>query len=174
MTGSEVLLPSTIDELLVRIHDARAVLDAVADPLSAAERETPLGGGWSVKLHLAHIADWEAGILALLRRESRIEAMGLTQALWDSDDTAAMNALMAERSEAEPLADVRYRYGNVHQDLVERIRSMADADLKLPYSHFQPSETPQNSEPIHQEIAWDTFAHYLDHARWIREGLAAG
>lgn len=174
MTGAEGVLPSSIDELLERIQDARTELDGVVAPLSPSRMEEPLGGGWSVKLHLAHISDWETGIVAVLRRESRVEAMGLTQALSDVDDTDAMNALMAERAEAEPLADVLYRYGKVHQDLVERIRSMPDADLQLPYSHFQPSQSSPNSTTILQEIAWDTFTHYPDHARWIGEALASG
>ncbi|MEP7216153.1 MAG: DinB family protein [Anaerolineaceae bacterium] len=180
MTHTDDPADATISELLERIAEARAVLDEVVAPLSADEREVPLGGSWSVKLHLGHIADWEVGILALLRRESRLEAMGLTQALWagqfggnDAGHTDAMNATMTERSAAQSLAGVILRYDHVHHDLVERLATMADADLQLPYSHFAPEASPADPAPILNWIAGNTFGHYPEHAQWIRERLAA-
>ena len=165
---------ATIAELLDRIAEARAVLDDVVEPLSPAEREEPLGGGWSAKLHLGHIADWEAGILALLRSESRIDAMGLTKAHWDAnDETDVVNTVMADRDQKRALADVLFRYDRVHQDLVEQIATMADSDLQLAYAHFAPDESPANPAPILGWIAGNTFEHYSEHAEWIREGLAA-
>ena len=150
------------------------MLDDVVAPLSDAEHERPLGGGWSVKLHLAHIADWEAGILALLRHESRLDAMGLTQAMWDGGDTDAMNADMAARAKQTPLDEVLFRYGFVHQELVGEIADMADSDLQLPYSSFHAGANAGNPAPILNWIAGNTFEHYPEHAQWIREGLAAG
>ncbi len=180
MTGTENPADATIKELLGRIAEARSVLDEVVAPLTPAEREEPFGGSWSVKLHLGHIADWEVGILALLRKESRFAAMGLTQALWegqfgsnDAGHTDAMNAAMAGRTSQQSLADVLFRYGKVHQDLVEQIAGMADADLQLPYSHFAPEATPANLAPILGWIAGNTFEHYPEHAQWISEGLSA-
>lgn len=177
---SEGPADATINELLERIAEARAVLDGVVAPLSPEQREAPLGGSWSVKLHLGHIADWEVGILALLRGEPRLPAMGLADARWerqfggeDAGHTDAMNAAMAERSEKQTLDEVLLRYDKVHQDLVERLATMADADLQLPYSHFAPGTTPANPAPILGWIAGNTFEHYPEHAQWIREGLAA-
>ncbi|MEP6870915.1 MAG: DinB family protein [Anaerolineaceae bacterium] len=179
MTRTENPADATIKELLERIAEAREALDEVIAPLSPAERDAPLGGSWSVKFHLGHIADWEVGILALLRNESRLAAMGLTPAFarqFSSDDageTDAMNAAMAERTAKQSVADVLFRYDKVHRDLVAHLATMADADLQLAYSHFAPEATPANLAPILRWIAGNTFGHYPEHAQWIREGLAA-
>ncbi|MEO6397278.1 MAG: ClbS/DfsB family four-helix bundle protein [Tepidiformaceae bacterium] len=174
MTRSENPADATVAELLERIAEARAVLDEVVAPLSDAERERSLGGAWSVKLHLAHIADWEVGILALLRHESGVEAMGLTEALWKGGDTDAMNEAMATRAEQTSLDEVLSRYGNVHRELVSQIEGMADSDLQLPYSHFHAGANEGDTAPILGWIAGNTFGHYPEHAQWITEGLADG
>ena len=178
MTQSDDPADATVKELLERIADARGVLDEVMAPLSPAEREEPLGGSWSVKLHLGHIADWEVGILALLRNESRLAAMGLTPAFArqfgssDAGDTDAMNAAMADRTAKQSLADVLFRYDRVHENLVAQLATMADTDLQLPYSHFAPEATPADPAPILNWIAGNTFEHYAEHTQWIAEGLA--
>lgn len=172
MTPSDDPANATVKDLLQRIADTRAVLDGVVVPLSPAQREAPLGGKWSVKLHLAHVADWEVGILALLQGEGRVQAMGLTQALWDAGDTDAMNATMADRAERQPLEDVMIRYREIHRNLVRHIGGMADADLQLPYEHFQPGAHPSNPAPILNWIAGNTVDHYPEHAQWITEDLA--
>ena len=174
MSRTEDPRQATVKELIERIAEARGTLDAVVEPLTPSDREVPLGGSWSVKLHLSHIADWEVGILALLRRESRIDAMGLTKALWEAGDTDAMNAAMADRARPHALAEVLTRYESVHEALISEIGTMADGDLQLPYSQFDSTVSPVNAGPILSWIAGNTFGHYPEHARWIREGLAAG
>ncbi len=180
MTRTDNPADATINELLGRIAEARAELDGMVAPLSTEDREAPLDGGWSVKLHLGHIADWEVGILALLRGEPRFAAMGLTQTIWagqfgssDAGHADAMNAAMAERSAAQSLEDVTLRYDNVHHDLVGQLATMSDAGLQLPYSHFAPEASPVDPAPILNWITGNTFEHYSEHAQCIREGLAA-
>ena len=47
---------------------------------------------------------------------------------------------------------------------------MSDADLRKPYSHFQPKD-PEKKGPVIGWVAGNTYEHYAEHIGWIDQLL---
>lgn len=122
--------------------------------------------GWSAADHLAHISAWEASLLALLNGANRQEAQGLSADA--PHDETAINALLQRRSQTTPLSTILVNLFLVHTELLSRLVSMTDAELQLPYSHYQPNDPPHTAEPVVSWVVGNTISHYHDHTRWIR------
>ena len=127
--------------------------------------------GWSVNDHITHLAVWEQGIVALLNRQDRREAMGLDEAAWESHDYDVMNAVIRDREAGRSLDEAIQFLRDVHGQLVARISAMTDADLNAPYSHY--ADDPGNDRPVVGYIVGNTFEHYAEHRPWI-EKIVAG
>lgn len=161
----------TVANLLRRIGDRRGRLEAVLAPLSDEEMSAPRADGWAVRDHLAHIVGWEGSLLALLRGESRALAVGLTPGEYETLDTDAINARILADSRGLPLAEVKRRFAERHEEVLAFLRGMSDAGLMLPYSHYQPNDPPRNENPVIGWIAGNTFGHYEEHLEWIEKSL---
>src|SRR5262245_26217773 len=103
--------PRDTKELLTLIADGWAGLSQRIAPLSAAQLTTPgLGGGWSVKDHLAHLATWEAMLIALLEGKPIHTAFGISRAEYDAlESTDALNAVIVEQHKGFSLDEVMQR-----------------------------------------------------------------
>lgn len=148
-------------------------LHALIEGLPVHEIEQPLGDGWSVKVHIAHIAAWEASTAALLQREHRGDALGVPRELWESEDTDAVNDVIAKRAAARDWVDIERESLATHNQLLTLVESMTQEELDLPYSDYAPYDPPYNATPV---IAWvngNTWDHYNEHIAWITAGLAA-
>lgn len=168
--------PQTKASLVARIEEARRALDQTIRPLSPAQLEAPgPAGGWSVKDHLAHLAAWEQGIAALLRRRPRWEAMGLDLESVLANDEAGINALIEERNKERPLQAVVASFRQAQQDLSDALEPLTDADLFKTYSDYQPDEPGKDSgAAIIGWIIGNTYEHYDEHRRYIEALIAGG
>lgn len=137
-------------------------LDALVESLGPHGLTIRGADGWAVKDHLAHIAAWEHSLIGLLDGRNRLEAMGVPGA---SDETDAINAavwsLHRDKSPDEVLAYSR----QTHALLIQVLSSLSDADLQLPYNHFQPHDPrdPDDNRPVVDWVAGDTYEHYAEH-----------
>jgi hypothetical protein len=150
-------------------------LNALVDSLGPTGLTITGADGWAVKDHLIHIAVWEHSLLALLEGADMHQAMGVGP---DVDEIDAINgAVWAMHRNKTPEEALDY-FHEAHEMLLELLRTMSDADLQLPYNHYQPNEPRDASDnrPALDWVAGDTYDHYAEHIKWInqlRESSAA-
>lgn len=159
------------EELLRRIEVRWQKLQDLLAALVPADWERPLGDGWPVKVHVAHLADWEESLLGLLEKGSRPGAMGIPEELWERHDTDAINQFMAERAMGVTAAASRERLEQTHARVVGVLMGMTEADLLLPYSHYEAGDAPHNANPVVGWVVGNTFGHFDEHIEWIEGGL---
>lgn len=158
-------------ELVRRIEVRWRKLQGLLGALVPADWERPLGDGWPVKVHVAHLADWEDSLLGLLEKRSRAAAMGIPEELWARHDTDEVNRVMADRAMGASPTDCRERLERTHARVVEMVEEMTEADLLLPYSHYQPGEGVENAAPVVGWVVGNTFGHFDEHIGWLEAGL---
>src|SRR5919199_1682272 len=111
-------------------------------------------GDWSVKDILAHVTWWEEEALRhlpLIIKEGRPPRYSTQYGGID-----AFNALMTERKQDLSLADVLQQQEETHRQLIEYIQSV-------------PEEQFTRETPFRHRLRLDTYSHYPQHARAIRE-----
>ncbi len=160
--------PKSKQEALVVMAREREALEKTIAGLSDAQLTAPGAEGWSVKDHLMHVAVWEQGIVALLNKQSRYGAMGLSRDEAQIDDFDAKNALIHERTKSRSLTDVRAAFRDSHQQMLDVLARLTEDDLLKPYSHYAPDEPSDDKRPVFSWIAGNTFGHYAEHREWIQ------
>ena len=143
-------------------------LNSLVDSLGPTGLSITGADGWAVKDHLIHIAAWEHSLLALLDGGDRHEAMGVGR---DVDETDTINAAVwAMHRDKTPDEALDY-FHQTHALLLKRLRTMSDADLQLPYNHYQPNEPRDDSDnrPALDWVAGNTYDHYAEHIDWINQ-----
>lgn len=121
--------------------------------------------GWTAKDHLTHLAAWEDSVWALLEGKPRAEYMGLTPELWATEDYDAINAVLRDKYKDMDIGALRGWFFGVHERLVEKVRSLPEAELMRPYNTYQPG-SKWDLPAIHWVII-DTYEHYEEHREWI-------
>jgi hypothetical protein len=124
--------------------------------------------GWAVKDHLAHIAAWERSLLALVEKRDLAKAMGLRGPTGDMD---AINHELWELHRNQAPDDALAYFRDTHAELMLALSRMSDADLQLPYNHYQPDD-PRDAADDRPVIAWvagDTYEHYAEHVAWMNQ-----
>ena len=122
--------------------------------------------GWTAKDHVIHIAAWEKAALALIEGKSKREALDISEEIWALDEDDPINAVLQERYQAMPLDEVMQTLRQNHERILAKIKSMTDADLMLPFKHYQPHSSSER--PMIDYVQWDTEKHYIDHLPWIQ------
>ncbi len=124
--------------------------------------------GWAVKDHLIHIAAWEHSLIALLEGADRHSAMGVAP---DVNETDAVNAAVWSMHRSKTPEQAVDYFRQTHALLVKRLSTLSDADLQLPYNHFQPQEPrdTDDNRPALDWVAGNTYDHYAEHIDWINQ-----
>ena len=160
---------------LPRIETSWKALDGVVRGLGPGGLTLTGADGWAVKDHLAHVAAWEHSLLALVEKRDLAEAMGLREPTGDIDSlNQSLWELHRDQTPEQALAYFR----NSHARLVTALGRLTDADLQLPYNHYQPHDprAETDNRPLIEWVKGDTYEHYDAHAGWIdqiRESSAA-
>lgn len=152
--------------MMDRMAETRRELESFVGSLTDEQLTRPgKDGGWSVKDHLAHLAMWEAGVAALLRREPRWEAMGLTRDFVSRSSEEEINAAIERRHKALSLAEVRQLFADSHQAMLDTLESLTTEDLHRPVNFYEPGK---NDRPVGGLVIGNTTDHYAEHLPWIR------
>jgi hypothetical protein len=166
--------------LLAKIGETWNALQGFLATLTPMQRTQPAdAAGWTVKDHAIHLSLWEDNLIALLEGRSRIEDFDIPQSTWD-EGSDAINAVLQPRHRDRPWDDVRQAMIASHQRVLDKVASMTEEQLLLPYNHYQPGVHREG--PIIWWINGNTWEHYPEHAEWMRaivgapehEGIVAG
>lgn len=135
---------TALDERIRRSWDElQEAVGALDDGLLTA----PGPEGWSVKDHLAHVARWEEYLVAALEGRDPAAALGLT----GGQDADVENAILHARDAGLSPEEVRRMLADMHAAVVERLRTLDDADLQRHLGL----------------IEGDTWEHFDEHRGWI-------
>jgi len=148
----------TKKQLLDKLEKAWADLKASYAGLSEAQMTEPgVTGTWSVKDILAHVTTWEEEALKMLP----LLREGVTPPRYADayGGLNAFNALMSERKRGLSLSEVLAQLDDTHRRLIEYVHSVPD-DLLTTETRFR------------RRLRLDTYSHYPEHARAIREWRA--
>ena len=169
----EEITPPIKQELITRINEGLSQFLAFRDQYSAEQLELLTDAvGWNARDHITHLAAWADGIAALLRREDRWAAVGVSKALGESQEYDQMNEaneVIAEQHRHLSAAEARRWLVAAHEGLAAAMEPLSDADLLLPYERFVFPFTGDEGNPIMTYIKGDTYEHYQEHALWIEE-----
>ncbi|MCA9912001.1 MAG: ClbS/DfsB family four-helix bundle protein [Anaerolineae bacterium] len=166
---------TTKSALIQHIERDWAAINQFLNTLSAAQWtqiENP--DGWRIQDHVAHLSAWEQSVIAFLTGIPRHEGLGISEALYFSEDVDAMNAAIFERHKHEQPQEVRENFQQTHAKLLALLDPLSDVDLQLPYAHYLPDEPGEGQgPPAITVINNNTTDHYREHLAWMQEMLAA-
>lgn len=171
---TEVKFPKDKDELVRYIAEGYEEVNALIGSLTGDELNRPGGEGWSIKDHLAHLAAWEAGIVALLNRQPRWDAMGLSEEIVENNDETSMNDLVHERVTRLSADEVRAWFADVHTAMLDTLSRLTTEDVLRPYADYEVGTRGRaNQQMVASSIIGNTYGHYAEHLEWMRQLLTA-
>jgi hypothetical protein len=124
--------------------------------------------GWAVKDHLVHVAAWEHWLIALFEHRDKLAAMGAENGAKDID---SVNSAVYERHRDDSVAQAMDYFRSAHGRLMEVLERQSTEDLERPYKAFFDPGAESDEQPVLVAVAANTYDHYADHVRWIREQL---
>jgi hypothetical protein len=161
--------PHTAAEVIDRVQIQWAALEYAVAALTEAQLTAPGPETWSVKDHLAHIADWERAVTAVLKGRPQHEGFGLNETTYAGlvEDIDGLNDVLYRRSQAVSLAEVHARRRRAHAEVLDALSSVTDADIQKTIAEY--GGNPTDERRLLEKIAGDTYAHYAEHTVWIGE-----
>jgi hypothetical protein len=164
--------PFTHDDrtaLLARIDASYTALTRYLDTCAEPDLTTPAdSAGFTAKDHLIHLAVWGGSMIAVIDRQPRWEAMGLTLETWRTIVRGydQINAAILRQHREKTLTAARAFLHDAHTGLINRVSALTPDALQLPYSHYQP-ESIDETYPLWMYIEGNTADHYDEHREYI-------
>jgi hypothetical protein len=126
-------------------------------------------GGWAVKDNLSHIAFWERYLIFhhLQGRPSH-EVLRVDQDIFQQMNEDQINALVYERSRSHSVNYILEDLHQTHEELLAALAATSFADMEKPGPHDD-----MVKRPLMVSIASNTYEHYREHLRTIREIVKA-
>lgn len=161
--------------LMAEIDAGYRRLSAYLDTLDDAAMTGPVdAAGWTAKDHVMHLAVWADSMVAVMDRQPRWEAMGLSRDVWATIEQGydVINEAIRQQHAAASDAAVRDALERAHRRLVARADAMDADDLMRPYNHFQPWAVSRD-QPLVGYLRGNTVEHYDEHRRYIEAIVGA-
>lgn len=168
---SDTPVPQRKSELIARIQEGRAALDALIGALSPEQAVAPgPNGGWSVKDHLAHLAAWQCVAYLRVIGHSRYEheVFGMNPTRYAASSAEGLNAAIYESCKERTLAEVRASFEQAYQQVLGALTQLGSEDLQRQVDPTQPQ-----LGTLAANVAGNTYAHFEEHASSIRASLHA-
>lgn len=154
-------------ELLHQIETHWTELQTFLASLTREQLTRPTdAAGWTVKDHAIHIAAWEKATLAVLNRQSKREAVDVPIEIWATEEDDPINDVIYQHYRDMPLDEALQTLRDIHAQTLQKLESMTDEDLMLPYSHYNAASN--DARPLMQWMPWETYYHYRDHIPWMQ------
>ncbi|MFW6042014.1 MAG: DinB family protein [Guyparkeria sp.] len=156
--------PEAKDDVLSNIREARAELEASFAGLSQETLTGPVtDGGWSIKDHLAHIAEWQRRGLAVIAGKHPADGFDIDRATFeDLRDVHAINELLFQRHKDRPLGEVIEDFRATHQRVEETIQAMSEEDLQRPLTGKIAERFPRVVDIVNFNFARHDRVHIPD------------
>ena len=148
------------DEVVEQIRAARSEIEAIIEELPP-EQMTDVRdeGGWSIKDHLAHIAEWQRHALALLHGVPPHEAWGIDRETHQQLDLDGINAMIHERNLDRSLSHVLREFRKAHEQGIMEIERLSEDDLQRDL----PGREPDGWVTIGDALIGTFVRHDTDH-----------
>lgn len=167
--------PATIAEFTDQMHRARAALDAFLATLTHVQKEQQGSiRRYAIKDHLAHLAIWQQGMIALLDGQSRWANMKLDADYVNLPTTHHddMNAIIFLYHKGLSYDAAYQMLATTHNALTARLQTMNDADLLVSENRWHERGTEESDElPLGVRLMWNTYEHYDEHLPWMQESV---
>jgi uncharacterized damage-inducible protein DinB len=156
--------PSERDEVLANIREARAELEASFAGLSEAQMTEPVTeGGWSIKDHLAHIAEYQRRALAVIADQHQADGFGIDRDTFEQfEDVHAVNEFLFQRNRDRTLSDVIEDFRETHRLVEATVTQMPDADMHRKLSGKIAERFPRVVDLLNFNIARHDRVHIKD------------
>ena len=119
-----------------------------------------------------HLSAWEQGIVALLQRQPRFEAMQLNDKDMEGKSEDGVNEIIYQRNSRLKLpAEAMEKYRASHREMLQVIDQLSDEDLRKPYIEYLPAGSEGPHAPVYHWISGNTYDHVDEHIRWINDIL---
>ncbi len=164
------------EALLAQIAASWTRINQALDRLSPAERDgRPDAQGWTVTDHVHHLVAWERSIVAFLQGHSRHTGLDVAQELFRQGDFDAINEVIYQRTRYLSWEDARQSWRQVHQEHLDLLAPLHDADLERLYRHYVPAgaAAADDERTAAAVILGNSAAHYDEHLAWIESLVAA-
>jgi uncharacterized damage-inducible protein DinB len=159
-------IPTSADEVLEEVHAARAEIEAIIDELSQEQMTQATDeGGWSIKDHLAHIAEWQRRGLGLIEGRSSWEALDIDQKTYESTDIDGTNEIIHERNKDRPLVEVLTDFRKTQEKVILTLEQMNEDDLE----RSLPASDSSRYRRVIDVVRGNFSGHDHDHVEDIRQ-----
>lgn len=160
---------TTKAELLAAMEESWPALQAALGRLSDVQMTSIFDAeGWTVKDHVLHLAAWERSVVHFLQGQPRHTALGIDETLYLQGPVDTINAVMQQQSQARSVAEALQELQAVHQQLLQLLAPLSDAELQLRYRAYLPDEPGAGDGPLAIElIAGNSAEHFQEHLEWI-------
>ena len=158
--------------LLKQCVESHAQLHKFIDSLSESQWTIPADdAGWTVKDHVAHIAAWMNGIVALLERKLRWSAMGLPASAANIGNVDEINELVRAKYSSLTTARVVAMLDEAYKKYIAVVRKTTLVDLSKPYAYYAKIRKPSEpeSEAICGWVEGNSWQHIEEHMPWMRQ-----
>jgi hypothetical protein len=151
-----------IDHLKRQVKQSWDELQQFYSSLTAEQLTVPTdAGGWTVKDHMVHLAEWETGLLGVLDGGRQNDRMNIDEAIWAQGEDDPINDVIQKRYQHLSLDEAKAYVQRIHEEVMAKLDTMMDEDLKRQIS-------PNKPYPLYRQIIGDTSNHYAEHIAWMQ------
>jgi hypothetical protein len=159
-------MPTRADEVLEDVHAARAEIEAIIEQVSPEQMtQVTDDGGWSIKDHLIHIAEWQTRGIGVIEGVASWESLNIDEDTYQSNDIDSINDIIFNRNQNLDLRDVLVAFRKSQERVIMTLEQMNEDDLERSSPDHIRDQYPRLIDLIEANFA----GHDRDHVEDIRQ-----